>query len=280
MRRFFKRHAGILLSIVLVVISLQFSIKGRSPVSPVKRVFWAISAVTFPAVSILAKTREKVREFFGDYLFLAGVAKENRRLREELARSRARTRQLLALKRENEQFKGILGYGKKAKRRGVAARVISYDLSPWSNGFFLDAGENDGIRKGMAVVVPQGVAGKVYRVYPGSSFVISIVDHRFSVDARIERTRLRCIVKGTGSGCRLKYVRATDDVKKEDRVVTTGFEGSFPSGIDGGVVGAVEDVEGSIFKDIELIPYVDLRKIETVYVLEMFPRNTLSGREK
>jgi len=280
MRRFFKRHAGIVLSIVLVVISLQFSIKGRSPVPPVKGVFWAISAVTFPVVSLLTKTKEKVREFVDDYLFLAGVAKENRRLREELARSRARVRQLLTLNKENEQFKAILGYGKKEKRRGVAARVISYDLSPWSNGFFLDAGENDGIRKGMAVVVPQGVAGKVYRVYPGSSFVISIIDHRFSVDARIERTRLRCILKGTGSGCRLKYVRETDDVKKEDRVVTTGFEGSFPPGITGGIVGAVENVEGSIFKNVVLIPFVDLRKLETVYVLEMYPRSTISGRKK
>ncbi len=280
MRKFLKRHVGITIALALFIVGLQFSIRVRKPLLPVRQVIWSVAAVTFPVASLLSRTEESLGQFFDDYLFLAGVAKENRRLREDLDEARARVGQLDEVKRENERIKSLLAYGKQVGRKGVAARVISYDLSPWSNGFFIDVGENAGIQPGMAVVVPGGVAGKVYRVYPTNSFVISIIDHRFSLDARIQRTRLRCILKGTGSGCLLKYVRLTDDLQGGDMLVATGFEGSFPPGTPAGVVTRVDDEKGTIFKKVDLSPFVDLRKLESVYVLQLSASRSLTGRKR
>lgn len=268
MRKFFKKNARVIIAIVLIIAALQFSVRAKTPFTPYRQIIWAVSTVTFFAADVFTKTVGGFGKFMEDYFFLVNVAKENKQLKEEVEALKKQASRAQDLESENERLRVMLRQKRQVRNEGITARVISYDLTPWSSGFFIDLGESDGIEPGMAVILPEGVAGRVYRVFPSSSLVISIKDHRFALEVRIQRTRLRCILKGTGTGCQLKYVRTTDDLKEGDMLITTGFGGYFPSGIRAGLVSKIKEERGSIFLRVEVVPYVDLRKLEMVYVVK------------
>ncbi|NIS75420.1 MAG: hypothetical protein GTO08_09100, partial [Deltaproteobacteria bacterium] len=46
------------------------------------------------------------------------------------------------------------------------------------------------------------------------------------------------------------------------------FSGYFPVGIRAGLVSKLKEERGSIFRKVEVIPYVDLRKLEMVNVVK------------
>ncbi len=262
--KFVKKNLRVFVSILLIVIALQFSVRAKTPFTPYRQIMWAVSTVTFFAADTFTKSVSGLSRFMEDYFFLVNVARENKELKDEVGKLREQAGRVEELKSENERLRVMLRQKSKIQDEGVVARVISYDLTPWSSGFFVDLGKRDGIEPGMAAILPEGVAGRVYRVFPTSSLVISIKDHRFAIDVRIQRTRLRCILKGTGTGCQLKYVRTTDDLKEGDVLITTGFEGYFPTGVQAGIVSKTREEKGSIFRRVDVVPYVDLRKLETV----------------
>lgn len=268
MRKFVKKNLRVFVSILLIVIALQFSVRAKTPFTPYRQIMWAVSTVTFFAADTFTKSVSSLGRFMEDYFFLVNVARENKELKGELGKLRERVGRVEELKSENERLRVLLRQKREIQDEGVVARVISYDLTPWSSGFFIDLGKRDGIEPGMAAILPEGVAGRVYRVFPTSSLVISIKDHRFAIDVRIQRTRLRCILKGTGTGCQLKYVRTTDDLKEGDVLITTGFGGYFPTGVQAGIVSKTREERGSIFRRVDVVPYVDLRKLETVYIVK------------
>jgi rod shape-determining protein MreC len=268
MRKFVKKNARVFISILLIIIALQFSVRAKTPFTPYRQIMWAVSTATFFVADIFTKSVGGFGRFMEDYFFLVNVAKENKQLKEELEKLKEQAGRVEELESENERLRVMLRQKREFRDEGTAARVISYDLTPWSSGFFIDLGKRDGVETGMAAILPEGVAGRVYRVFPTSSMVISIKDHRFALDVRIQRTRLRCILKGTGAGCQLKYVRTTDDLKEGDVLVTTGFGGYFPSGVRAGIVSKTKEEKGSIFRKVEVVPYVDLRKLETVYIVK------------
>lgn len=268
MRKLLKKNARVFISVLLIIIALQFSVRAKTPFTPYKQIMWAVSTVTFFAADVFTRTVGGFGQLMEDYFFLVNVAKENKQLKEELEKLKEREGRIEELESENKRLRVMLRQKRKFQDEGTAARVISYDLSPWSSGFFVDLGKSDGIEPGMAAILTEGVAGRVYRVFPTSSLVISIKDHRFALDVRIQRTRLRCILKGTGTGCQLKYVRTTDDLQKGDVLITTGFGGYFPAGIRAGIVTDTKEEKGSIFRKVEVVPYVDLRKLETVFIVK------------
>ncbi len=269
MGKFLRRYYGILLALVFFVLSLQYSLGSRSLPTPARQVEWVVSSISFPVFEFFSDVKSRIERFFHDYLLLTGIAKENRALREEVRRLKAELTSLEEVKRENARLKKLLSFvgDGNENRRTIVARVVTHDLSPWSRGFFISAGERDGVSKGMAVVVPEGVVGKVYRVFYSGAYVISLVDHRFSLDVRTSGGRVRCILKGTGSGLVVKYLRTTDDVREGELLITTGFEGAFPQGTPAAVISSVGEEPGSIFRKVEAVPLADMRKIEEVVVV-------------
>jgi rod shape-determining protein MreC len=118
------------------------------------------------------------------------------------------------------------------------------------------------------VVTHRGVVGRITEVSSYTSKVLLITDMNSSVDALIQRTRARGVVEGRGSSlCELRYVAGSDDVSVGDLVVTSGLCGIFPKGLPIGTVKDVEKDSFGLFQQIELVPSVELNKLEEVSVL-------------
>jgi rod shape-determining protein MreC len=75
-------------------------------------------------------------------------------------------------------------------------------------------------------------------------------------------------VEGTAEGgARLKYIPLLSTVRAGDRVVTSGLTGGFPRGLMIGVVTSIEKEEGALFQSAEILPEVDVSKLEEVLVI-------------
>jgi rod shape-determining protein MreC len=120
----------------------------------------------------------------------------------------------------------------------------------------------------MGVITPAGVVGRVVKTTNSSSVVLLVTDPNNAIPGLIQRTRDEGIVEGTAEGgARLKYIPLLSTVRAGDRVVTSGLTGGFPRGLMIGAVTSIEKEEGALFQSAEILPEVDVSKLEEVLVI-------------
>ena len=131
----------------------------------------------------------------------------------------------------NERFRKLLQFRETLPVPTVAAEVIGQDPSSWFRSLTINKGETEGVRKGMAVISPEGVVGQILKAAPHYATVLLITDYNSAVDSIVQKTRARAIVEGKGENrCQLKYLLRAEEVSAGDVVVTSGLSGNFPKG--------------------------------------------------
>jgi rod shape-determining protein MreC len=140
----------------------------------------------------------------------------------------------------------------------------------------LDRGADAGLAPMMPVVVADGVVGRVHSVTAGTADVLVVTDLNSSIAVRVERTRARANVRGTGKLdlCRLDYALRAEDIIEGDPLVTSGTDGVFPRGLAVGKVTrlATERKQHGLFQDAKVVPAVDVTRVEEVLVLTSWER--------
>ena len=107
--------------------------------------------------------------------------------------------------------------------------------------------------RGMAVVTPDGIVGKVIAAYPTASEVMLITDPDFAAGVISQKTQVRGTLKGQGTPlCKVDYVPFEDKVEAGEWFYTSGDDRIFPRGFPVGVVKAVRP--GQPFKEILVEP--------------------------
>ena len=156
----------------------------------------------------------------------------------------------------------------------------------------IGAGSLDGVRKGAAVVAPDGLVGKIVETSPHTASVRLVTDPSMKVACEIEtgakdRGAAYGILSGGGSKTvagdetcgivysvcpmRIEHVDperpGTPAVPPRARVVTSGLGGIYPRGIAVGylVERLVED-ETKLEREGDVIPAVDFQSLENVFV--------------
>lgn len=167
-------------------------------------------------------------------------------LRAENARLRARQRELQvrsfrydALARENAELRGLRSALPPVAEKWLVAEVMNVEPDPLRETVLLNRGTQNGVFKAQAVLDDLGLLGQTIHVGPWSAEVILITDPEHAVPVEIERTGLRTIAVGTGTGLALPYLPANADVKVGDVLVTSGLGGVFPQGYPVARVAAV-----------------------------------------
>jgi len=190
------------------------------------------------------------------------LLKENARLRQELVRYQEA---YLA----KERYRKLLQLKKQFDYPVVFAQVIGVDLAPWAGTILVDRGLKDGVMPDMVAMTWQGVIGHTIEAFPSSSRVLLLSDPRSRVAAIVQRTRVRGVLKGTGSSfCSLDYVEKGTDVDVGDKIISAGTDGIFPKGLLLGVVSSVDPgAVDRIFQTITVEPSAELNNIEEVSIL-------------
>jgi rod shape-determining protein MreC len=194
---------------------------------------------------------------------------ENIRLKAELSKMLREQQECREAFLENKRLGELLALKETERRYVTAARVIGKNTEQWSNMVVLDKGLSDGVMKDMIAVTDKGLAGKVAGVSRYYSYLLLTVDINFSAAARLQESRTEGVISGTGfRRCRLRYVPYEEKVKKGDVVITSGLDALFPQGIPVGYVSNVNNKVSGFFQDIEVQPFVDSSKIESVMIIK------------
>ncbi len=259
----------LLLLFALVLMSLRA--KQKKGVDYFDALLMEIFSPLQKASTFVIKT---VQGTFQKYVFLVNLEKENRMLKHKIAKLQEENHRIKEMALAMERLKQLLQFREKNSPSMIGAEVIGQDPSSWFKSVTIDKGEWDGLKKGMAVISPEGVIGQILKTAPHYATVLLITDYNSAIDSIVQRTRAKAIVEGRGENrCQLKYLLRTEEVAVGDAVVTSGLAGNFPKGLMVGEIKKVDKKGYGVFQYAELAPSVDLTKLEEVFVItEPIPR--------
>ncbi|MBM4348977.1 MAG: rod shape-determining protein MreC [Deltaproteobacteria bacterium] len=214
----------------------------------------------------------KIKGVFEGYLFLVHLHRENEQLKKKIADLQEENDQMREMALAHERLRKLLQFRETLSTTVIAAEVVGRDPSSWFKSVTINKGEKDGVRKGMAVISPEGVIGQILKTAPSHSVVLLITDYNSAVDSIVQRTRAKAIVEGEGENrCQLKYLLRAEDVVAGDKVVTSGLAGNFPKGVMIGEIRRVDKKGHGIFQHAELVPSVDFTRLEEVLIVKESP---------
>lgn len=209
-----------------------------------------------------------VKNVWSQYFFLISVAKENKNLKKVLSYAIEENEKRNEIELTNYRLRKLLNFKKTIDHQVLPAEIVGKDPSPWYQAILIDKGKSDGVEKGQPVVIPEGIAGQVIEVLNNYSKVLLIIDQNSAVDALVQRTRARGVIKGDSTDRYLfKYVLRKHDVRVGDTIVSSGLDGVFPKGLRIGYVSEVVKPSSGIFQDVTVAPFIDFEKLEEVLVL-------------
>jgi rod shape-determining protein MreC len=266
---FVRRNRILLSSASLLLISLllfSVSIRSQPYRDPVGHL--VLDALA-PFQALSSWVGRSVGRTWSGYIDLVGARRQNNFLHNRLAVLEGELVRLGELERENARLAELLSLRPRLEGTIYGARVIARDSGPLSMTLTIDRGERDQVRRGMAVLTPQGVVGQVVEASHAAARVVLLTDHNSGIDAIVQRSRARGIVQGgTDGSCLMNYLSRDADVVVGDRVVTSGLDRVFPKGI---VIGEVVDISRrhrGLLQAAVVQPSVPLDRLEEVLVVD------------
>jgi rod shape-determining protein MreC len=262
-----SRHRPlVLLAAVIVaqVLLLAFQIKRGSDVRLIR--VWSAELLT-PLQAAGSFVINKIDATWFGYIDLRNAHAENNKLAEEVGQLRLKNEQLEGQAAEAVRLARLFGFRQQnADIPMVAAEVIGANADSNSHTVFINRGENDGIRRDMAVITPDGVVGRIIEALPDTSQVLLITDRESGLGGLLAGTRTHGVVNGTGEPLlQLDYVNTNEKVADGAEVLTSGEDRIFPKDLP---VGTVAWTKATLpFQTIALRPAAHLDRLEEVLVL-------------
>ena len=258
-----KRHGIIIWLVTAIILIVIFLIPPMS-----RKSSEIISAGTRPISRALVAAGRKVADVAAIFSEIANLRKDNQRLSEDLIRAKVDSVKLAELEIENQELKKLLNY-KEAhpEMKLISANVIGLDPTNFYDSVVIDRGSDDGIEKGMAVVLLGVLVGKIDQVMPRTSQVLLITSKDSIVQVMLESSRTAGVLKGGISGMTLENIPLDTPVAAEENVITSGLGGRLAKGLFVGKAGKEVSVKSDIFKTVEVKSEVNFSKLEILFVI-------------
>jgi rod shape-determining protein MreC len=245
------RNVTVLVLVIMAqLVLLAYQVKSGNDVRLIR--VWAVTAVT-PLARTLEGIRSGVTNFIGNYITLHDTRQQNREIREQLGRLKMENQFLRSELSTADRARALSVFQSRTQSRTLAARVIGTGAGAGSKVVFVDRGSMSGVEKGMAVVTPDGIVGKVIAAFPVTSEVVLITDSSFAAGVISQKSRAHGILRGQGSGtCRVDGVQNEEKVEVGEWFYTSGDDRVFPKGMPAGQVKVVR--QASPFEEIFVDP--------------------------
>lgn len=267
-RQKLREVAVVTATLLVSLFLLRQSAKNPGELSTLDR---GILHLLSPVQGALSSLGRNIGNLAGRYVDLVHVRSENENLRRDNSRLRA---ELLEAKRgaaESIRLQKLLELRNAVASETISARVVAIDTSPYFRvaRVTLDRGEG-ALTRGMPVITPEGVVGRIDRVAGNTADIQLAVDPRFALDVFLPRTRSRGILRGKAgeNGYRsvVEYLARGEEVQEGDIVVTSGLGGNFPRDLPVGRISKITNGSG-LHQEVEVTPDVDFVRLSEVLVV-------------
>ena len=199
----------------------------------------------------------------------AQLVAENERLRAKALSSSHDAQRYEAAQAEIEQLRGLIGAQVRLPVRTIAAEVLYNGRDPYSHKLFIDRGATHNVRPGSPVTDESGVVGQVTRVHALVSEVTLATDRDQAIPVQVVRNGLRAVAFGGGASgsLELRFMAANADIQTNDRLVTSGIDGTYPAGLPVATVMRIERDAENAFAHVVCRPAAGVDRGRFVLVL-------------
>ncbi len=254
----------------LVLISLQAPL-GQEENYFEKAVFSIFSPLQHGTVSFI----QKIANLWKSYFHLKNVQSHNQKLREEIFILQQENNLLQNALRRFRGEKEIQDSLLVIRKNILVAQVIGLDASNFYKSLVINKGSLDGLKKNMVVLDGKGhLVGRTIEPISLKQATVQLITDTESGVSVFTQKRVMGVLTGDARGrCFLNYILATTrDISMEEEIVTSGFDGIFPSGIKVGKI--ISITEGDpLFKGVKVQPYFDFRQLYQVAVIKIDPKD-------
>ncbi len=194
---------------------------------------------------------------------------DNRRLEDLHLQTRVQLQKLDILEKENDRLRELLSATPKLGEKILIAEIIKVDVDPFRQLIVINKGSNDNVYKGQAIIDAQGVMGQITHVNALSSMAMLITDASHALPVQIDRTGLRAVAFGTGKidFLDLRHMPHNADIRKGDKLITSGLGGRFPANYPVAIITHVDRPPGESFARVRAEPLALLDQSREVLLL-------------
>jgi rod shape-determining protein MreC len=256
------------LSVLVIVIMAQLvllavQVKNNQDVRLIR--VWAVTAIT-PLARVLEGIRANTFGIAGEYWQLIEIRSQNQTLKAEVDRFKLENQFLKEELATAKRVEAMASFVQRNPSKTIGARIIGAGAGMNSKVVFIDRGSTSGVLKGMPVITPDGIVGKVTAAYPTGSQVMLITDPTFGCGVVSDKTRVHGTARGQGNNQLLvDYIQNEQVVQMGEIFYTSGDDRIFPKGLPVGPVRVSR--EGKLFKEIYVAPAAFEKGLEEVLVV-------------
>lgn len=210
----------------------------------------------------------RVYSFTSKYAGYFNLREENAELMGRLSQMRARNFSFIA---DTAQFRNYSDGAGKLKYRFITATIIKNSVNRANNFITVDVGSDHGIRPDMAVVSAAGVVGVVVAVSRNFSLVLSVLNSKVGVSAKLKAQNFYGSITWPGDDYRyaeLDEIPNHVEVAKGDTVVTSGYSAIFPPGLPVATIEGYERNSEDNFYSIKVKLLSDLKRVSNVMIID------------
>ncbi|RWX03667.1 rod shape-determining protein MreC [Flavobacterium cerinum] len=263
---FIFKNSILLLFLLLLGISLTLSIQSHS--------YHRSRAVT-SANAVTGYVYEQINSV-EEYLSLKGQ-------NEALASENAQLKKLLFNTQDTANRPPVDIPDAMGNYKVIQSKVIKNSYNVHENYLTINSGRNQGVKEDMGVVSSLGVVGFIEKTSPGYSTVISVLNLKFRLDAKIKKNNhfgtLTWNGKNTGFA-QLTDVPRLATVKKGDTVVTGAESRIFPENIPIGTIEKVYVDKKTNYYTLDVRLFNDMTSLGHVYIIENKDRDEIIKLEE
>lgn len=260
-----KNWAALVAATILQLALLGSQANGRGNVRLIQ--VW-VNALIVPAEQATFQIGHGLGNSWHRYIGLRQAGEENRRLTAQVQQLTLDKNRLEGEVESIRRLQRLLNLQEAVSTETVAAQVIGSSPSEAFKTVTINRGTRAGLSNNWPVITPNGVVGRLVRVYSRSALVQLITDSESGVGVVFQISRVHGVAKGTG-GSRLAvdYVVNEEKIAPGEEIRTSGEDRLYPKGL---LVGRVVSVESgkNIFKMIEAEPAVRFSQLEDVLVMK------------
>lgn len=259
--------------ILIVLLAAAIILLNIRPINAPRDV---AARLTLPIQRVLRQIGDQLRGATGVVGDATDLVTSNTELEQTVARLTVENLRLKEIEAENVRLRSLLQFRDTNpsftyKGGQIVGRVVGSEPSGIIQSITIDIGANNGIKPGMPVVTELGLVGRVTDVYKNAARVLLITDGSSSVNAMLQNSRLRGMVRGrTGQSPIMDYLPQNQPIPVGDIVVTSGEGGNFPVGIPIGQIVEVDQNDVEMFQRAVVRTTVDFNTVETVLVVTNF----------
>ncbi len=273
--------------LLLIFLAIGIVLRLTGHLGPIENAVYSIAG---PIETALLRGENGLGSLFGGFEDVNALRAQVRDLEAQLNKLTVDVVRVRELEIENSQLREQLSYKQGNPDYALVgatvleesspdvAQVIAQDPSNLVKYIIIDQGSEDGIKLGMPVVTPQGLAGRISEVGARWSRVLLIIDPSSSVNAVVQSSRATGVVQGWQNGMlMIKFLPQGESLQVNDLILTSGIGGSFPKRLVIGQIVEVQKKDTDLFQQAVVKPSVDFRRLEFVLIIKQFTPTDISS---